>query len=919
MADDFENQFPMLDLYKDEVARQCGELREALEKLRVGDRDPKTYDTLLRNVHSLRSAAMIVGIEPVAHVCHEIEVIAEKWKKEPTAYQEGCGEVLSAIADFLETSGRLDPQALANWLGESAGQSRSLVDALKTAADQGAPTPKPPVVSETKAPASAEKLADAAEAVEVPVSSNVDVSMLDLYRAEAEQQLSALSAGLVDWEASGQSNAQAEVLMRAAHSLKGAARIVGLEPVVRLCHVMEDIMVKVQAGEWTLSPEAMDTLFATVDFLQRLSQSSTQEIGDFAQQESENYRQCMTRLIAIRDQKEDQIKSIPRTASPVAAEQETPPSPPSAVSSTGGGDQVVRVSAVHLNRLMGLAAETLVETRRLDPFRSTLLRVKQSQAELNSRLSNLLEMLAQQDVDVELGQQFEHLKQVAQENLNNLRQQVDTFDSFAQRTSLLSGRLYRSVLASRMRPFSDGVQGFPRLVRDLSRSLGKKIRFIIEGKDTPVDRDILERLEAPLNHIIRNACDHGLETPEERLRQGKEETGSITLAARHHSGVLVIEIRDDGRGIDVERIRTKILDRQLVTPEMAASLSDEEVLDFLFLPGFSTADKLTEISGRGVGLDVVNSMMQAVGGQVRISTRLGEGTTFHLQLPVTRSVIRALLVDINGEPYAFPLSRITRTLRLPLKSIQCIEGRHYFELEGSNVGLVSSRAALGLADQPVAHREQIDIVVVNDRNHLYGIEVDHLAGETDLVVRPLDARLGKVPGISAAALSEEGHPILILDVEDLVASIDKLLAGGKVLQSSRTEAGADTVLRRRVLVVDDSLTVRETERQLLENAGYEVEVAIDGADGWNAVRLGRFDLVVSDIDMPRMNGFDLVKKIKEDSRLKHLPIIIVSYKDREEDRVRGLEAGADYYLTKSSFQDDTFLEAVRDLIGGAFI
>ncbi|MEM8550447.1 MAG: response regulator, partial [Verrucomicrobiota bacterium] len=310
---------------------------------------------------------------------------------------------------------------------------------------------------------------------------------------------------------------------------------------------------------------------------------------------------------------------------------------------------------------------------------------------------------------------------------------------------------------------------------------------------------------------------------------------------------------------------------------------------------------------------------QEIGGQVRITTELGKGTTFHLQLPITRSVIRVLLVEIDGEPYAFPLSRINRTIQLSMQELKLIENSQYFELEGQNVGLVSSRAALGLAGATSTIAQHINIVVVNDRNHLYGIEVDELTGETDLVVRPLDARLGKVPGVSAAALSDAGEPILILDVEDLVHSVDKLLADGEQVQVLHgSEHSSEFVRQRqRILVVDDSITVRETERQLLEAAGYEVEVAVDGAAGWNTVRLGEFDLVVSDIDMPRMNGYEFVSKIKQDNHLKKLPVIIVSYKDREEDRMKGLDAGADYYLTKSSFQDASFIGAVKDLIGEA--
>jgi len=496
-----------------------------------------------------------------------------------------------------------------------------------------------------------------------------------------------------------------------------------------------------------------------------------------------------------------------------------------------------------------------------------------------------------------------------------IRKQIDFFDGFSRSHTLLSDRLYREVLDSRMRPFNDGVIGSPRLVRDIARSLGKKVALCIEGHDTPVDRDMLEKLDAPLNHILRNACDHGLETPEERQAAGKPEGGNLKLSARHSAGMLVVEVRDDGRGIDVEKIRAKVIERSLCTAEMAEHLSEDEVLEFLFLPGFSTAQQVTEISGRGVGLDVVQSLMQEIGGQVRVQTALGQGSVFTIEVPITRSVVRALIVELEGEPYAFPLNRIARTLQLAAVDLRVVENRQYFDLDGVNVGLVSGHAALGMIGAVSTLAQEMTIVVVNDRNNLYGVEVDKLIGESDLVVRPLDQRLGKVPGIGAASITEEGEPLLIIDTEDLVQSIDKLLSGGSLVRADRREAQSND-RRKRILVVDDSITVRATEQQLLEKAGYEVELAVDGADGWNAVRLGDFGLVVSDVDMPRMNGFEFVTRIRQDKRLERVPVVIVSYKDREEDRLRGLEAGADFYLTKSAFQDDTFIEAITDLIGG---
>ena len=501
--------------------------------------------------------------------------------------------------------------------------------------------------------------------------------------------------------------------------------------------------------------------------------------------------------------------------------------------------------------------------------------------------------------------------------LESLGETLETIEEFARGNEDLSGRLHHEVLASRMRPLADGVRGFPRLVRDVARQLGKQVKFEIVGETTGVDRDILDGLEAPLNHLIRNALDHGVETPEERRAVGKNPAGTIRLEARHRAGMLQIILGDDGRGIDVDQLRVKVVERGLTTAPVASRLSEAELLDFLFLPGFSTKEKVTEISGRGVGLDVVQSMVQAVRGSVRVSSQLGKGTRFILQLPLTVSVIRALLVEIAGEPFAFPLNRIDRILMLEGHEIHDLEGKPHVLLDDQPLGLVEAAQVL---DLPALPREdgRLPVVVASDRSHRFGVVVDRFLGERDLRVAPLDPRLGKVPNLNSSSVLENGWPVLIIDVEDLIRSIDNLLTGRQLKKLSAEVAVPEAVHgARRVLVVDDSITVRELERQLLENRGYTVDVAVDGVDGWNAVRSGRYDLVVSDVDMPRMNGIQLVAHIKEDARLKTIPVIIVSYKDREEDRIRGLDAGANFYLTKSSFHDQTFLDTVVDLIGEA--
>jgi two-component system sensor histidine kinase and response regulator WspE len=579
----------------------------------------------------------------------------------------------------------------------------------------------------------------------------------------------------------------------------------------------------------------------------------------------------------------------------------------------------VRVSADNLNRLMGLAGESLVEAKQLRPIVDSLVHLRILQLDLWEQLQRLEESLSQ-DVGPVAERAQGHvgrIKQQATRCLDDLGLRIDRMESHARRNEDLSERLHHEVISSRLRPFQDGVRGFPRLVRDVARQLGKSVHLEILGEQTGVDRDILEKLEAPLNHLIRNALDHGIESLDERRTAGKPETASLKLEARHVAGMLQITLTDDGRGIDIEKIRTRIVEREMTTPEMASRMTEPELLEFLFLSGFSTRSEVTSLSGRGVGLDVVQSMVQSVGGSVRLTTQLGRGTCFSLQLPITMSVIRALLVTIGGEPYAFPLSRLDRIGSVPGEDVEVIEGRQFFKLDDQTIGLVSAAQVLERpAGAGAAAGEPLQVVVISDRGQSFGVVVDAILGERDLDVRPLDPRLGKVPNLNSASVLEDGWPVLIIDVEDLVRSIDNIVHGRRLRASWRRDGGK-TVERRvkSILVVDDSITVRELERQLLESRGYHVETAVDGVDGWNAARTGHFDLIVSDIDMPRMDGIQLVRHIKSDARLRPVPVVIVSYKERQEDRLRGLDAGADAYLTKSSFRDETFLNTVSDLIG----
>ncbi len=754
-------------------------------------------------------------------------------------------------------------------------------------------------------------------------------SMLELFRLEVDNQAAILNDGLLSLEQQSDPARHLEALMRASHSVKGAARMVDIDAGVKLAHAMEDCFVAAQKGELELQPNQIDLLLEGVDLLIAVSREEaepeqleriTHGIAHIDELEAvaDNSAAAPEPEAANGEPPSGDGNKIPSpAATPAASEAVEPPPPePAAKNSTAAsGDETVRVSAESLNRLVGLAGEVQVESRWLHPFSDALQQVKHRQAELITLLDHLNESLLSGSGDEYSRTLASEIHTKANRCRHLLSDRLMELDEFDRRLHGLGNRLHSEVIASRMRPFSDATRGYPRLVRDVARQLDKKVELKIEGLNTQVDRDILERIDAPLNHLIRNALDHGIETPEERRAAGKPEQATLTLVAAHNAGMLSIHVQDDGRGIDIESLRKKIVSRGMVTEPMAAALSEAELLEFLFLPGFSTREEVTEISGRGVGLDVVHSTVQQMRGVVRATTEAGKGTGFHLQLPITLSIVRVLLVEICNEPYGIPLARIDRTLKLDTSRIESLENRQYFTIDNQHVGVVFASQVLDCNSTPNA-TDELSVVVLGERLNRSGLVVDRFLGERSLVVHTLDPRLGKVQDISAASVLENGEPCLIIDVDDMLRSIDILIAGGRLDRIKDSESSS-THVGKRILVVDDSITVREVERNMLATRGYQVDVAVDGMDGWNAVRMNDYDLVISDIDMPRMNGFEFVRLIKQDDRLYGTPVMIVSYKDREEDRQRGLEAGADYYLTKGSFHDETLIDAVVDLIGTA--
>jgi two-component system, chemotaxis family, sensor histidine kinase and response regulator WspE len=727
--------------------------------------------------------------------------------------------------------------------------------------------------------------------------------MLDVFRQDVESQVLVLTGGLLALERDPHAAAELDACMRAAHSLKGAARIVGLPVAVRVAHAMEDCLVAAQQGRLEVTADDVDRLLGAVDLLSRIAETPAEQMETWTAGREPEVEATLSGLDAV----------LERATAPAPQE---PPARDAAPAAAPVADRVLQVTAEHLKTVLDLAGESLVESRWVAPFTASLLRVKRLQQHSARLLDDVRASLTAADLDDRVRARIGALQQSLAESQEALTARLAELERFEHRSSNLAHRLYDAAVAARMRPFADVTTHLPRLARDLARDLGKEVRFEVAGESTQVDRDILAQLEAPLGHLIRNALDHGIETPDDRRAAGKPPQGLLQVEARHAAGTLQVAVHDDGRGIDLERLRASIVDKALIGREAAQALTEPELLEFLFLPGFSLKEHVTDISGRGVGLDAVRDMVSRVRGTIRISSERAAGTRVLLQLPVTLSTVRALLVEVGGEPYAIPLAQITRALKLPVDSISVLEGRQHFELDGQRIGLVAAHQVLDVDARPVSS-EQLPVVALGDATHTYGLIVERFIGERELIVQSLEDKIGKIPNISAGALMDDGTPVLLVDVDDVIQSIDRLISGGRLSRVQQARAELTASRKKRVLVVEDSLTVRELERKLLGMQGYDVEVAVDGMDGWNVVRTGSFDLVVTDVDMPRMDGIELVRRINSDPALKAIPVMIVSYKDREEDRVRGLDAGAAYYLTKGSFHDETLIQAVVDLIGPA--
>ncbi len=721
--------------------------------------------------------------------------------------------------------------------------------------------------------------------------------LLASFKVEADERLGILADSLANWREAHASDAAIESLFREVHSLKGAARAVGLRPIERLCHAWESLLGEVRTGRLRLTPERIELCRYALHGLQQLHNG---QAGDDGQ-----HQRLIENLEAAA---RGETVSLP----------ERPPSAPAPSQDPG----TVRVSArrldtllFHNEALLQHKLEASDQARRLAEHRAAFepqrgqrfisaVAVKQlresaqalpaaSQDTLRALLDHLDWSQAQMD---RLHFEAIHLEKAGKHLSQCLMQLSEALGEELQSVLLLAG--------SRL------TDGLPAMVQDIASQAGKRVALEISGQDLQIDKRILDELRTPLTHLLRNAVDHGLELPEQRIACGKPEVGALHLEfLQAAADRFEVRLRDDGRGLDIAQLKARAVANGLLGAEQAQALDDAEAGKLVFASGLSTSALITDLSGRGLGMAIVQEAVERIGGRIELESAAGRGTCVHMHLPINLSTFRAVIVRIAERTFAVPALAVERCLRLPASAVQTQENRPTLVFQEQVLPMWALSDVLGL-DAQVRGGGSLTLLLLKVRGERFFLLVDELLGDQEITVKNLGKQLPRVRNLLGATLLGDGQLVPILHPGDLYRSAQAI--GGGSFERSAERAGPK--VKQRLLIAEDSFTSRGLLKAILEGAGYIVSTANDGLEAWNALKQSQFDLLVSDVEMPRMDGFTLTARIRLDRELAQLPVVLVTALHSAEDRARGLEVGANAYLVKSGFEQDSLLDAIRRLI-----
>ena len=895
--------------------------------------------SLQRDLHTLKGGARMAEVRELGDLGHELETLYEGLAQSRLAVEttlldllHRCHDKLAEMVEALKAGEPLPQgdqliQAIHDYVADPAGFS------LPTLATSTPADPAPAAATDTTAPASEPDDNEYSD-----WESDSDPEILEIFLEESDELAEIIDACLTSWKDHPESQDFTDDLKRALHTLKGGARLAGLKPLGDISHDFETYLLELEKRREAPTQEDFQPMVNWYDQIVRgmesVARSARRHSPSSAEETGTTLAPAADSAPQPQQPKQDDRRQRQNQAQP---------------------QEMVRVGADVLEALVNLAGETSINRGRVEQgiseftfnveeMGNTVQRLYEQLRRLDSEteaqiMSNYQKGVDRGEIDEDFDplemDQYSELHQITKQLSESASDLLDLKNTLLDRTkdtetlllqqSRINTELQEKLMRTRMVPFSRLVPRLRRIVRQISGEVGKRVDFDVLNPEGELDRSLMERVVAPLEHMLRNAVDHGIETREGRQSAGKADTGRINLELGREGGEVVITLSDDGKGIDTDAVRRKAVERGLIAPD--AQLSEQEIQQFIFHAGFSTAAAVTQISGRGVGMDVVASEIKQMGGSVTIDSHKGQGTRFIIRLPFTLAMNRALMVKAAEDTYAIPLNQIEGIVR-----ISPFELQHYFEEDNPVYTYVGQDYELQYLGNFVHgtrsphldnHTTPMPVLLIRSTEHTVAIVVDNLVGSREVVVKSVGPQLASVAGISGATILGDGSVVIILDIHSLiraahvqvpamgVADIPVLPQEPVEQDDQDTDTRRDTPL---VMVTDDSVTVRKVTTRLLERNGYEVVTAKDGMDAIAKLEDIRPDVMLLDIEMPRMDGFEVATHVRHDSRLKDVPIIMITSRTGEKHRERAFDIGVNCYMGKP-FQENELLSTIRELLG----
>ncbi len=766
-----------------------------------------------------------------------------------------------------------------------------------------------------------------------------------IFVAESKDNLTALDKGLVDLEKNPEELSIIREMNRQAHTIKGSARVLGYYEMQEVAHRIEDIFSKIADKELKFTSAVADTVFKGVDYIRNMVESvekdealdteismlcrNLEKVSNGEEIEEEKEKPIEEKEKPIEEEEnpiDEEENPIEEEENPIDERGNKSLLSKSKIKQTGSSkiEEYIRVPLSRVNNLLNLVGELVINKMKSSQKINQARMISRSTKELLKNLGVIGEKLKQDSVG------NRPVLKVYKECINSVKEVrevfLDLYDNISTESMHMDpviDELQNKVKEIRMLPLSTIFEGYIRMVRDMARQMKKEVNFNIYGKETELDKKVLEGIKAPLMHILRNCIDHGIENPEMRKLKGKDPYGTITITAYHQAGNVVIDIEDDGKGIDVDVVKNIALTKGFVTEEELMDMDEKEIMNLVFINGFSTSPIITEISGRGVGVDIVRKEIEALKGKVSLSSEKDKGTKITLIMPLTIAIIQVLIIEVSKEVFAIPLLSIEECLKIKKNVVSSLEGRLVYQLRGHTVPLVKLADILKLTPSideeartneegfKIKEDDEYLVIMASLLDKRVGFIVDNIVDQEKIFIKSLGGYLGKIDNISGVTILGSGDVVIILDIGGLITSSrlsHPALQARKILPKEKKA-------EKLILVVDDSLSTRELEKSILESQGYKIITAVDGIDALNKIRANRFDAIVSDVQMPRMDGFELCKSIKSDDKMKNLPVIMVTAMEKDEDKRRGIEVGAQAYIIKAAFDQKSLLDALDRLIG----